>query len=252
MKTSERVNIDYYQKGAEFYDLIYAKYQVDIPFYTQEAQKAKGKVLEIGCGTGRIYLELLKAGVEAYGLDFSGEMLNVLERKAQALNLHPQVRLADMRNFKISTRFALIIIPFRAFLHNLTTEDQLQTLKNCRRHLAEGGKLMLNFFFPTPGIMANHYGKDLRTSLDCSGEPVDYIVNSHFVNEPEQIVEVAETLIKGDTVILNDAARLALIYKREFILLLRLAGFRRWQVYGGFEYQPLTSSKQEMVWIIEK
>jgi hypothetical protein len=72
------------------------------------------------------------------------------------------------------------------------------------------------------------------------------------VNEPEQIVEVTETLKKGETTFWSGKLRFALIYKREFILLLRLAGFSKWQVYGGFDYQPLNSSKQEMVWIIEK
>jgi hypothetical protein len=47
-------------------------------------------------------------------------------------------------------------------------------------------------------------------------------------------------------------SELAYIYKREFELLLRLAGFSSWQVYGGFEYQPLDSINQEMVWIINK
>jgi ubiquinone/menaquinone biosynthesis C-methylase UbiE len=252
MKTMETRSEDYYQNWAEFYDPIYLNNREDIPFYTQEAQKAGGKVLEVACGTGRVYLELLKAGVEAYGLDFSGPMLKVLERKAASLNLQPRVQLADMKNFKIKARFALIIIPFRAFLHNLTAEDQLRTLKNCRRHLAENGKMMLNFFFPKPEIMVNNYGKDLQTTLGISGQQVEHITNSHFLDEPEQILEVTEVLRKDGVDILNNSFQLTLLYKREFVLLLRLAGFSRWRVYGGFNYQPLTSSKQEMVWVIER
>jgi len=32
----------------------------------------------------------------------------------------------------------------------------------------------------------------------------------------------------------------------------RLANFKKWAVYGGFDYMPLTSYKQEMVWIAER
>jgi ubiquinone/menaquinone biosynthesis C-methylase UbiE len=176
MKTTETISENYYEKWAEAYDLLCENYQADIPFYTQEARKAGGKVLEVGCGTGRVYLELLKAGIEAFGLDLSAQMLQVLERKATALNLHPNVQVADMRNFKIKAKFSLIMIPFRAFLHNLTVEDQLLTLKNCRRHLADNGKLMLNFFLPNPEIMANIYGKNQRVSLDISGQRFDDIL----------------------------------------------------------------------------
>ena len=45
---------------------------------------------------------------------------------------------------------------------------------------------------------------------------------------------------------------LCYIYKKEFELLLRLAGFKKWRVYGGFNKEKLKDEKQEMVWIIEK
>jgi len=57
MKEKEIENLD---KWAEIYDLVDGLYKEDIDFYIKEARKAKGKVLEIACGTGRIYLELLK------------------------------------------------------------------------------------------------------------------------------------------------------------------------------------------------
>ncbi len=246
------MNEDSYETGAQFYDIFYEKYRVDIPFYTQTAKQAEGKVLEVACGTGRVHLELLKAGVDVQGFDLSEPMLKILKSKAAALYLQPRVQIADMRDFKINQKFALIIIPFRAFLHNLTTDDQLRTLKCCRRHLAANCKLMLNFFFPSPPIMVNNYGRDTQTRQNISGEPMNYITNSHFVNEPEQVIEVTEYLKRGDTIVWSGTIKLALIYKKEFELLLRLAGFKKWQVYGGFEYEPLNSSKQEMVWVIEK
>ena len=135
-----------YDQWASVYDAIYGEHTPDISFYDKEAKKAHGPVLELACGTGRILLPMLKAGIEAHGVDISGKMLGVLKRKASSLDLKPSVYLADMRTFKLKKKFSLIIVPFRAFLHNLTIEDQLSSLKCLRRHLAPGGVLLFDFW----------------------------------------------------------------------------------------------------------
>lgn len=148
----------------KFYDLTFGDKKDDIPFYIHQAKEAGGKVLEIACGSGRIYLELLNEGLDVYGIDASEKMLDALKRKAKVLKLQPRVKLADMRNFEIKHKFSLIIIPFRSFLYNLTINDQLSTLKSCRKHLNTNGKLALNFFYPDRDVITNTYGKEIRQS----------------------------------------------------------------------------------------
>lgn len=206
--------------------------------------------MEVGCGTGRIYLELLKNGIGAYGIDISGEMLVELRNKAKAMNLKPKVSAGDMRNFKLGERFALIIVPFRSFLYNLTTDDQLRTLKNFKRHLAPKGRLILNFFYPDIERMMS-YGKESEELIVTDKGDFGLREKSYFVDEVNQIIETAAIVYKGGEVYWRGNYRFALIYKREFEVLLRLAGFRKWSMYGGFDYRPLTSYKQEMVWVIE-
>lgn len=234
----------------KLYDLTFGTKEDDIPFYIEQAKAVDGKVLEVACGTGRVYLELLKEGVDAYGIDISVEMLKALKEKAKVLKLRPLVEQADMRNFNLQEGFSLIMIPFRSFLHNLTIDDQVRTLKNCRRHLVNNGKLVLNFFFPNPEIISNNYGKEIKRSFNAEEGQFELINKSYFVDEPEQVIECIFIWRKDNLIV--SRSRLALIYKREFELLLKLAGFRKWQVYGGFEYQPLVSYKQEMVWVVEK
>ncbi len=206
--------------------------------------------MEVGCGTGRIYLELLKNGIGAYGIDISGEMLVELKNKAKAMHLKPKVSAGDMRNFKLGERFALIIVPFRSFLYNLTTDDQLRTLKNFKRHLAPKGRLILNFFYPDIERMMS-YGKESEELIVTDKGDFGLREKSYFVDEVNQIIETAAIVYKGGEVYWRGNYRFALIYKREFEVLLRLAGFRKWSMYGGFDYRPLTSYKQEMVWVIE-
>lgn len=240
-----------YNEWAKVYDLIYGSYRDDIVFYKGEAKKVGGKVLEVACGTGRIYLELLKEGIDAYGMDISEEMLATLRSKAAELRLSPKVEVADMRDFSFDQRFSMIIVPFRSFLYNLTSEDQLRTLGNFKAHLLPGGKLILNFFYPDLERMIS-YGKEAE-EITVLGKS-DYILRekSRFVSEVDQIIETDAVIYKGRDLFWRGNYRLALIYKREFELLLRLAGFKKWSVYGGFDYRPLTSYKQEMVWIVER
>jgi len=246
------MGIKEFDKWAKFYDLIYEKRKDDIEFYKNEAKKAEGRVLEVACGTGRIYLELLKEGVDIYGIDISEEMLKVLNKKAKELRLTPRVDKADMMSFRLGYGFSLIIAPFRSFLHNLTSEDQLKTLQNLREHLLPEGKLILNFFFPSPEMIFKTYGKEIRETIKTKEGKFKLIRKSYFIDEPNQIIEFTETLVRNNKLIWKDKFQIALIYKKEFELLLRLAGFERWEVFGSFNYKPLKSNKQEMVWIIER
>ncbi|MFX1299012.1 MAG: methyltransferase domain-containing protein, partial [Promethearchaeota archaeon] len=60
----------------KFYDIIYSSHVRDVNFYKKEAEKATEKILEIGVGTGRIYIPLLKRGLDVYGIDVSEEKIN--------------------------------------------------------------------------------------------------------------------------------------------------------------------------------
>ncbi|RWX74001.1 MAG: hypothetical protein Metus_0026 [Candidatus Methanosuratincola subterraneus] len=243
--------ISEYDQWAEVYDIMYGNYREDIDFYRREAKKVQGKVLEVGCGTGRIYLELLKEGIDVEGIDISQRMLNQLKEKASAMGLSPKVSVADMRNFDLGRKFSLIIVPFRSFLYNITTEDQLSTLRSFHKHLEPGGLLILNFFYPDLEMMMglNKESEELLIS-----EEGKYILRqrSYFISEPDQIVETAAVLYRDGELYWKGTQRLALVFKREFELLLRIAGFSDWEVFGGFDGRPLTSYKQEMVWVAKK
>jgi len=144
------------------------------------------------------------------------------------------------------------MIPFRAFLHNITTEDQIATLKNVYDHLLPKGKLIMNFFYPNWDWILKNYGKTEATKIKTENGTITILGKSEFLDEMNQIVNVECKFKKGSKIIMRNKFQLALLYKKEFELLLRLAGFKKWKVYGGFNYGPLKSREQEMVWVVEK
>lgn len=143
-----------YAPTAEFYDHVgpYAE-RPDPTFYVEEATKARGPVLEIGCGTGRVLIPIARAGVEITGLDLSPHMLRVcrarLAREPEEVRARVTLIEGDMRRFDLGRAFALATIPFRPFQHLITVEDQLACLAAIRRHLADGGRLVFDIFNPS-------------------------------------------------------------------------------------------------------
>jgi SAM-dependent methyltransferase len=132
----------------------------DIDWYRRRAKTVGGPVLELGAGTGRITIPIAEDGVTIHALDASAEMLGVLRRKVASLSDDVRGRItiteADMRSFELAEKFALVICPFRAFLHNLTDDDRLACLGRVRAHLRPGGRLAFNVFHPSLEVMARN------------------------------------------------------------------------------------------------
>ncbi|SDR11346.1 class I SAM-dependent methyltransferase [Natronobacterium texcoconense] len=165
----------FFDEWAGFYDANYEDQEIgDVEFYVNLAQEVDGPVLEVGCGTGRIYLDLLRAGVDAYGIDISEEMLAILEQKADEADLTPSVRQSDMTDFVPTRKYELIIVPFRTFLHNVTIADQKAALRQLREALVPDGRLVLNFFVPSFDVICETYGDPKTQSVTHRGD--EYVV----------------------------------------------------------------------------
>ena len=241
---------------AELYDLVFSWYRFDVDFYVQTARDARGPVLEVGCGTGRILLPTLEAGVDIQGIDLSESMLAVLRRKAAERGLTPRVTRADMRDFTMPRRYRLVTIPFRAFMHNLTTGDQLATLRCCREHLEPGGALVFNLFHPSFDMIVNRGGDEMRLERTFTDPDTGHTVSLHSrqrYDRVNQILNSEREVHRSDpqgsaATVYRYGFTIRWLYRAEMELLLRAAGFMRFDVRGGFEGQPLEKDTDEMVW----
>jgi SAM-dependent methyltransferase len=142
------------QAFAEFYDhVIPYRDRGDVAFFVEMARQAGGPVLELGCGTGRVLIPTARAGVEIVGLDVSRAMLAVCREKLLQEPADVQARVhvvqVDMRAFVLGRTFHLVTVPFRAFQHLLTVEEQLLCLERIRGHLVPAGRLILDVFNPS-------------------------------------------------------------------------------------------------------
>lgn len=151
---------DEYAAIAAVYDLWSADMTADVPFYAAEAAVAKGPVLEIGVGTGRVALAMAETGAEVVGIDVSPAMLGRARRRVAAAGQEHRIELveADMRGFDLGRSFALAVLPYRVFAHARTPDEQVATLEAIRRHLRPGGRVVLNVSIPHPADLSSFDG----------------------------------------------------------------------------------------------
>src|SRR5262245_37269450 len=92
-------------EDGELFDSIMRGLDYGLDFYVGLARQANGPVLEVACGTGRVLLPCLQAGVNIEGLDLFEPLLAKLRAKAAALGLSPRLHQADMNDFSLPRRF---------------------------------------------------------------------------------------------------------------------------------------------------
>lgn len=235
------------------YDLLFENLDYGIDFYREQALAAQGPVLEVACGTGRILLPLLAAGVAADGLELAPAMLERAREKAAAGGFRAELFEGDMRSFRLPRRYALIVITFNAFIHNLTQEDQIATLRTCREHLLPGGRLLFDVFF-----MGAEYFAEADGTPVLEHEVTDPATGHRFqlydtrrIDRVEQIQhsenEVRELATDGSLVRTYPSRfDTRWVYKPEMELLLRLAGFSRWRI-TNWEGAPLSGKSEGMI-----
>ena len=138
--------------NAETYDARTFGFPGELDFWIARARESGGPVLELACGTGRVSWPIARAGVDIVGIDLSPAMLERAEAKrASAPNevaARARFERGDMADFALDERFALVIIPFRAFQALLTIESQRGSLGCIHRHLKPDGRLIVDIFDP--------------------------------------------------------------------------------------------------------
>jgi SAM-dependent methyltransferase len=143
----------------------------DIGFYLSLSRTlAPRKVLELGCGTGRITLPLAQIGFDVVGLDNQPEMLHKAEERRLQSSSEIRKRLVfiegDMRTWAAQSDFDLILIPCSSISHVLGLEDQLAVWKTCHDNLRPGGRFLVEINMPNMASFADSFGVPPRTPVE--------------------------------------------------------------------------------------
>jgi len=135
------------------YDWEYRRRRDDVRFYRTLADERGGPILDLGCGTGRLLVPLVRDGHRVAGLDLSGAMLaranTRLGRLPPAARGRALLVRGDLRALPFARRFAFAVAAFHTVQHCETDEDLLRFFRGVRAALLPGGWLAFDAFAPT-------------------------------------------------------------------------------------------------------
>jgi len=249
---------------ADYYDespIVKGRLQ-DVAFYRDAARDFGDPVLELGCGTGRITMALAQAGKRVTGLDLSERMLERAVKKRSALYTEERERVhlvqGDMAQFDLGEKFRLIIIPFRPLQHLLEVKQQMGCLECVHKHLAPGGRLVLDVFQTDAERMHDpvHMREMLVTEYSTPEgrrvkitERVAGFHRAEQVNDVEMIFSVLHPDGRKERMVF--AWPLRYFFRYEVEHLLARCGFRVAAVYGNFDRAPILDDSPEMIFVAE-
>ncbi len=254
-----------YNETAHLYDHLprYSR-RMDRDFYVAEARACGGRVLELGCGTGRVLLPIARAGVSITGLDLARAMLRVLEEKLarEPSEVRGRVRLVlgRMEEFDLGEEFALITTPFRSFQHLLGVDVQLACLERVRRHLAPAGRFILDVFNVDREVLCRAPDKeeveDVPEVEVPDGSRLRRTSRVAGLHHTEQYMDLEMfyyvTAPDGRTRRYVQAFKWRYFFRFELEHLLARSGFRVEAVYGNYDRSPLRDDSPEMIFIAAK
>jgi SAM-dependent methyltransferase len=258
---------DSYEVLAPHYDAAYAaldRSMVDLPFYLDLAKQSGGPVLEIACGTGRILLEIARAGIRIDGVDNSAAMLRVLktslERQAPEVRGRVAIHQGDMRSFRLGKAYPLAIVPFRPMQHMHTISDQVAALKTAAAHLQENGRVAFDVFYPKFELLTEGLGEEKLELAWADPSVPGRVVRRYFrrdsVDKIQQVFTGTfifrtyedEKLVREET----DSLRMSYYTYPHLRALFLLAGLEIVEEYGSFSKAPLDNAATEMIFILRR
>lgn len=140
------------------YDLVHEKAadSEQVAFYEKQLNKYGSPVLELACGTGNYLVTLSHDNREISGIDISGEMLGGAQRRAENHHVETNLINADMREFELNQKFALIFIAGNSFQHLNTKNDVEACFASVKKHLAPNGKFIVEIFNPSLELLSRN------------------------------------------------------------------------------------------------
>ena len=139
----------YYSNDAlsvRFYDLITSidpHIEGDVEFYRSFLHAPSERMLELGCGTGRVSIAIALDGYKVVGLDCSEAMLARARARCRSLyglRVRPDASFinGDMTAFDLGQRFELIAVPYYGLNHLKGRLPRVRCLEMITKHLASG------------------------------------------------------------------------------------------------------------------
>jgi SAM-dependent methyltransferase len=125
-----------------WHDLECGAYRADLSLWHSLAERCGGRVLDVGAGSGRVTLQLARAGHAVTALDYSEVLIAALRERAAGLDV--EAVCADARSFELGRGdFALCVVPMQTIQLLGGAEQRIAFLRRAKEHLRPGAAIAL-------------------------------------------------------------------------------------------------------------
>jgi SAM-dependent methyltransferase len=155
--------------NAIWHDVECAAYVADLDVWRELAAGVDGPILDLGCGTGRIALDLASRGHEVTGVDSDPELIEALGSRARDRGLPVRAVVGDARSFEIGRSFALVISPMQVVQLLGGPDGRRSMFATVRRHLEVGGTFAAALANPFEGVPDDELGPPVPDIREYDG-----------------------------------------------------------------------------------
>ncbi|MGY6553536.1 MAG: class I SAM-dependent methyltransferase [Wenzhouxiangella sp.] len=184
-----------------------------------------GPVLDLGSGPGRHALPLARAGYPVTAVDTSRLLLDQLEQLRGELPI--EIVQADMREFRRTQAFDLVLVMWTSFGYFRDETDHIQVLKNIGASLKPGGKLVLDL------VGVEYLSRNLEPVHLTEYDDDRLLIERPLLTDNLTRLENEWLLIKGDRVHRTEFSH-RVWSAGEISALLSRAGFDVLGIFGDF------------------
>lgn len=137
----------------------------EIPYFRRFVEDGGEPALDVACGTGRLLVPYLRAGLDVDGCDVSADMIALCREKAGREGLSPRLYVQPMHELDLPRRYRTIFV-CGAFGLGSTREQDAEALRRFHHNLEPGGTLLLDAEVPwADPTHWEYWPKERRVSL---------------------------------------------------------------------------------------
>lgn len=225
----------FYTSISKHYSDIFPYNPLQLSFIQQEISSLSGKkVLDIGCASGELSVQMAKNGADVTGIDLNADLLKQANEKEAFSNL--VFREGNMLNLKRDfqeNEFDAVICFGNTLVHLNSLSEVLQMLEGVRHVLKPGGNLFLQIL---------NYDHILESRLDTlpliETDNILFIRNYAFDNDDEHIRFITELHVKKEGLQIQNETKLLALKSSQLSNALAQSGFSDINLYSNFKREP--------------
>lgn len=231
------------------------------PLYRRMVETYGVPALELGCGTGRIFVPMMQAGLEVDGCDISADMLALCRERAESLGYTPNLYAQPNHELDLPRRYRTIYACGVIGIGG----DKGKTLQAMRRvydHLRPGGAFVFDYEAHWNGAplernkLPEQFPASSSREMLADGSELEMYARTTTFDPLEDVVEreMRSRLWKDGKMIQEEFLSIGLegYRKNELVLMLELAGFQEISLQGDYAGGPATADSKNLVFVARK